>query len=124
MSKGRVLLAYSGGLGTVVFVHSVPSDTIADYLIRTTDTSVILAYLVEQGYSVIAFMGMVGQEEDFEAAEKKAYLIGAEKFVLAVRSSLYCHSSLLSRPPLALVHDKKMISKKNLIVLTHLYDTS
>jgi argininosuccinate synthase len=122
MSKGRVLLAYSGGLGTVIFVHSVPSDTIADYLIRTTDTSVILAYLVEQGYSVIAFMGMVGQEEDFEAAEKKAYLIGAEKFVLAVRLS--CHSSLLSRPPLALVHDKKMISKKNLIVLTHLYDTS
>lgn len=123
MSKGRVLLAYSGGLGTVLFVHSVSSDTIADHLIRMTDTSVILAYLVEQGYSVIAFMGMVGQEEDFEAAEKKAYLIGAEKFVLAVRSSLD-NSSQLSRPRLDLVDDQKMISKKNLIVLTHLYDTS
>lgn len=60
-SKGRVLLAYSGGL----------------------DTSCILAWLIEQGYEVFAFMADVGQEEDFAAAEKKALAIGAKKFFLA-----------------------------------------
>jgi argininosuccinate synthase len=60
MSKGKVCLAYSGGL----------------------DTSVILAWLLEQGYEVIAFLANIGQEEDFEAAEKKAYAIGATKFVV------------------------------------------
>ncbi|KAH8929357.1 argininosuccinate synthase [Atractiella rhizophila] len=59
-SKGRVMLAYSGGL----------------------DTSCILAWLIEQGYNVHAFMADVGQEEDFEAAEKKALKVGAEKFHL------------------------------------------
>lgn len=59
MSKGKVCLAYSGGL----------------------DTSVILAWLLEQGYEVVAFMANIGQEEDFEAAEKKALAIGATKFV-------------------------------------------
>ncbi|KAF7289398.1 Argininosuccinate synthetase [Mycena chlorophos] len=60
-SKGRVLLAYSGGL----------------------DTSCILAWLIEQGYEVYAFMADVGQEEDFAAAEKKALKVGAKKFFLA-----------------------------------------
>ncbi|OBZ73606.1 Argininosuccinate synthase [Grifola frondosa] len=59
-SKGRVLLAYSGGL----------------------DTSCILAWLIEQGYEVYAFMADVGQEEDFEAAKKKALAVGAKKFFL------------------------------------------
>lgn len=59
MSKGKVCLAYSGGL----------------------DTSVILAWLLEEGYEVVAFMANVGQEEDFEAAEKKALAIGATKFI-------------------------------------------
>ncbi|KAG8682091.1 argininosuccinate synthetase [Ceratobasidium sp. 394] len=59
-SKGRVLLAYSGGL----------------------DTSCILAWLIEQGYEVYAFMADVGQEEDFAAAEKKALAVGAKKFFL------------------------------------------
>ncbi|KAI0294316.1 putative argininosuccinate synthase [Multifurca ochricompacta] len=59
-SKGRVLLAYSGGL----------------------DTSCILAWLIEQGYEVYAFMADVGQEEDFEAARKKALGVGAKKFYL------------------------------------------
>jgi argininosuccinate synthase len=58
--KGRVLLAYSGGL----------------------DTSCILAWLIEQGYEVYAFMADVGQEEDFAAAEKKALSVGAKKFFL------------------------------------------
>ncbi|KAH8104037.1 argininosuccinate synthetase [Cristinia sonorae] len=59
-SKGRVLLAYSGGL----------------------DTSCILAWLIEEGYEVYAFMADVGQEEDFEAARKKALAVGAKKFFL------------------------------------------
>ena len=59
MSKGKVCLAYSGGL----------------------DTSIILAWLLEQGYEVVAFMADVGQEEDFEAAKEKALKIGATKYV-------------------------------------------
>jgi len=57
---GRVLLAYSGGL----------------------DTSCILAWLIEQGYEVYAFMADVGQEEDYEAARVKALAVGAKKFFL------------------------------------------
>ncbi|KAF9973582.1 argininosuccinate synthetase [Actinomortierella ambigua] len=56
-SKGRVLLAYSGGL----------------------DTSCILAWLIEQGYEVMCYMANVGQEEDFEAAIVKAKGVGATK---------------------------------------------
>ncbi|KAG8831416.1 argininosuccinate synthetase [Serendipita sp. 399] len=59
--KGRVLLAYSGGL----------------------DTSCILAWLIEQGYDVYAFMADVGQEEDFEAAKAKALKVGAKKFFMS-----------------------------------------
>ncbi|KAG2364094.1 putative argininosuccinate synthase [Suillus spraguei] len=59
-TQGRVLLAYSGGL----------------------DTSCILAWLIEQGYEVYAFMADVGQEEDFDAARKKALSVGAKKFFL------------------------------------------
>ncbi|KAG1898576.1 argininosuccinate synthetase [Suillus fuscotomentosus] len=59
-AQGRVLFAYSGGL----------------------DTSCILAWLIEQGYEVYAFMADVGQEEDFEAARKKALSVGAKKFFL------------------------------------------
>ena len=46
------------------------------------DTSVILAWLLEQGYEVIAFLANVGQEEDFDAAREKALAIGATKFVV------------------------------------------
>ncbi|XP_078082423.1 argininosuccinate synthase [Mustelus asterias] len=56
-SKGTVVLAYSGGL----------------------DTSCILVWLKEQGYEVIAYLANVGQDEDFEAARKKALSLGAEK---------------------------------------------
>ena len=62
MSKGRVLLAYSGGL----------------------DTSCILVWLIEQGYDVLAYMADVGQEEDFEAAREKALKIGAKKVFIEV----------------------------------------
>ncbi|CZT16370.1 probable ARG1 Argininosuccinate synthetase [Ramularia collo-cygni] len=55
MSKGKVCLAYSGGL----------------------DTSCILKYMLDEGYEVVCFMADVGQEEDFKAAEAKALKIGA-----------------------------------------------
>ncbi|PZP55973.1 MAG: argininosuccinate synthase [Micavibrio aeruginosavorus] len=57
MSKGKVVLAYSGGL----------------------DTSIILKWMLEEGYDVIAYIADVGQEEDFEAAREKAIKIGASK---------------------------------------------
>jgi len=67
MSKGRVLLAYSGGL----------------------DTSCILVWLIEQGYDVLAYMANVGQEEDFEAARKKALKIGAKKVFIEDLRQVY-----------------------------------
>lgn len=57
-----------------------------------TDTSCILAWLIDEGFEVIAFMADVGQEEDFAAAEKKAYAIGAKKFFLVVSSRSYLPS--------------------------------
>ncbi|MCX5970667.1 MAG: argininosuccinate synthase [Coprothermobacterota bacterium] len=55
--SGKVVLAYSGGL----------------------DTSVILRWLVEQGHDVIAFVGDVGQAEDFQAIAEKARHTGASR---------------------------------------------
>ncbi|KAF2400756.1 argininosuccinate synthase [Trichodelitschia bisporula] len=60
MSKGRVCLAYSGGL----------------------DTSCILRWLLEEGYEVVCFLADVGQEEDWAAVEKKALSIGAKKMII------------------------------------------
>ncbi|RKX42471.1 MAG: argininosuccinate synthase [Thermotogae bacterium] len=57
LSQKKVVLAYSGGL----------------------DTSVILSWLVEKGYEVIAFVGNVGQKEDFEEIKTKALQTGASK---------------------------------------------
>ncbi len=57
MSKEKVVLAYSGGL----------------------DTSVILKWLLDKDYEVIAYIADVGQDEDYEAAKEKALKIGASK---------------------------------------------
>ena len=57
MPAKRVVLAYSGGL----------------------DTSCILKYLQEKGYSVIAYVADVGQEEDFDLLRERALKTGAEK---------------------------------------------
>ena len=46
----KVILAYSGGL----------------------DTSVIIKWLTNRGYGVIAYMADVGQESDFEVYKKRA----------------------------------------------------
>lgn len=51
----KVILAYSGGL----------------------DTSVILKWLAERKYEVIAYIADVGQDEDLEAAKEKALKTGA-----------------------------------------------
>ncbi|KAM3549579.1 hypothetical protein MY1884_008678 [Beauveria asiatica] len=56
----RVCLAYSGGL----------------------DTSDILRYLINEGYTVVAYLGNVGQDEDWAAFEKKALALGAERMVI------------------------------------------
>ncbi|KAK7081927.1 Adenylosuccinate synthetase [Halocaridina rubra] len=60
MSKGTVVLAYSGGL----------------------DTSCILVWLLEQEYEVVAFMSNLGQDEDFDEARKKALNLGAKEVVI------------------------------------------
>jgi argininosuccinate synthase len=60
MSEQRAVLAYSGGL----------------------DTSVILRWLQEKGYEVIAFIADVGQDEDFEAQAERARRIGAAEVVV------------------------------------------
>ncbi|MBP1669307.1 MAG: argG [Bacteroidetes bacterium] len=57
MNKGKIILAYSGGL----------------------DTSVILKWLIEKGYEVIAYVADVGQDDDFEEVKKKALKVGASK---------------------------------------------
>ncbi|CEI97286.1 Putative Argininosuccinate synthase [Rhizopus microsporus] len=96
--KGKVLLAYSGGL----------------------DTSVILAWLIEQGYETMAYIADVGQEEDFEAIKKKALAVGASKVFVedlkeefvktqifpaiqanAVYESVYLLGTSLARPVIA-----------------------
>ncbi len=57
MPKQKLILAYSGGL----------------------DTSVILKWLIDKDYDVIAFLADLGQNEDLKEAEKKALKIGASK---------------------------------------------
>jgi argininosuccinate synthase len=56
----KVMLAYSGGL----------------------DTSVILKWLINKGYEVIAFVADVGQDDDFDAVRDKALSIGASKVII------------------------------------------
>jgi len=58
--KEKVVLAYSGGL----------------------DTSVILKWLIDKGYEVVAYIADVGQAEDFEAVRMKAEKVGASKIYL------------------------------------------
>lgn len=57
MENKKVILAYSGGL----------------------DTSVILKWLIDKGYEVIAYVADVGQEDEFTEVEKKALKIGASR---------------------------------------------
>jgi argininosuccinate synthase len=61
-AKPKLILAYSGGL----------------------DTSVILKWLCEKGFDVVAFCANVGQfEEDFSAVQAKALAVGASKCIVS-----------------------------------------
>jgi argininosuccinate synthase len=57
MNNKKIVLAYSGGL----------------------DTSVILKWLIDEGYEVIAYIADVGQDDDFNEAREKALSIGAAR---------------------------------------------
>ncbi|HQH24285.1 MAG TPA: argininosuccinate synthase [Bacteroidales bacterium] len=59
--KEKVVLAYSGGL----------------------DSSIILKWLVEKGYEVIAFIADVGQDTDFEESRGKAEMLGASEVIIS-----------------------------------------
>ncbi|KAH0544105.1 hypothetical protein FGG08_001723 [Glutinoglossum americanum] len=115
LTQDQVCLAYSGGL----------------------DTSCILAWLIEKGYSVICFMADVGQEEDFEAAEKKALKVGAEKVYIedlrrefieelcfpaiqcnAVYEDIYLLGTSLARPVIAR-SQMKVAEKEGCVAVSH-----
>jgi len=57
MKNNKVVLAYSGGL----------------------DTSVILKWLIDKDYEVIAYVANVGQDDDYDEVKAKALKIGASK---------------------------------------------
>ena len=61
MAREKVVLAYSGGL----------------------DTSVILKWLDNKGFDVVAFVADVGQGGDWKAIEEKAMKSGAKEFYVA-----------------------------------------
>src|SRR6266436_6097017 len=71
----KVVLAYSGGL----------------------DTSIIIPWLKENyGCEVIAVIGDVGQQEDLEAARKKALATGASTAAPA-KATIRCDSNSLTK---------------------------
>ena len=46
------------------------------------DTSVILRWLIKEGYDVVAYCANLGQKEDFEAAKAKGTKVGAKKVII------------------------------------------
>lgn len=97
-AKKKIVLAYSGGL----------------------DTSVILKWLIDKNFEVIAYIADVGQDDDFAQAREKALQIGAsevfiedlkEEFVTdyifpavqanAIYESRYLLGTALARPLIA-----------------------
>ncbi|UCF50464.1 MAG: argininosuccinate synthase [Thermoplasmatales archaeon] len=113
--KEKVVLAYSGGL----------------------DTSVMLKWLVNKGYNVIAFIADVGQDDDFNKINEKAIMSGAskvyvedlkkefvEKYIFemfktnAIYESKYLLGTAIARPIIA----KKQVDialKENTKILAH-----
>jgi argininosuccinate synthase len=73
MPAESVLLAYSGGL----------------------DTSCILAWLIEEGYTVMAYIADVGQQEDFELIKQKALAIGASRVFVEDLRRAFLHETIL-----------------------------
>jgi len=113
--KQKVILAYSGGL----------------------DTSVMMKWLVNKGYNVIAYVADVGQKEDFEKIKYKALKTGAskvyiedlkkdliEKYIFemlkanAIYEAQYLNGTAIARPIIA----KKQVeiaNKENTNILAH-----
>jgi argininosuccinate synthase len=115
MKKGKVILAYSGGL----------------------DTSVILKWLIEKGYEVIAYVADVGQDDNFEEVEKKALKVGASKVYIknlreefvtdyifpalkanAVYENRYLLGTALARPVIA-KHQIAIAGLENADIVSH-----
>jgi argininosuccinate synthase len=115
MNKGKVILAYSGGL----------------------DTSVILKWLIEREYEVIAYVADVGQDDDFEEVRKKALKVGASKVFIkdlqeefvtdyifpalkanAVYENQYLLGTALARPLIA-KHQIKIAEQENADIVSH-----
>ncbi|MBN2613016.1 MAG: argininosuccinate synthase [Bacteroidales bacterium] len=115
MKKEKVVLAYSGGL----------------------DTSVILKWLIDKGYEVIAYVADVGQDDDFEEVKKKAEKIGASKVFIkelkeefvtdyifpaikanAVYENRYLLGTALARPLIA-KHHIDIAEKENAAYVSH-----
>lgn len=83
----KVLLAYSGGL----------------------DTSCILKWLLEKGYEVICFMADVGQEEDFDAARKKALQIGASEVIIKDLKADFVENYIWSSIQMGLIYEERYL---------------
>jgi argininosuccinate synthase len=113
--REKVVLAYSGGL----------------------DTSVIIKWLTNRGYDVIAYMADVGQGSDFASYKKRALKTGAVKVIVddlkdefvkdfvfkalkadAVYESGYLLATALSRPLIA-KGMVKLAHKEHADILAH-----
>jgi argininosuccinate synthase len=115
MEKEKIVLAYSGGL----------------------DTSVILKWLINKGYEVIAYVGDVGQDDDYEEVKRKALQIGASKVYIedlkeefvtdyifpAIRANAmyegrYLLGTALARPIIA-KRQIEIAAKENATIVSH-----
>jgi argininosuccinate synthase len=56
---------------------------IAKHITGGLDTSIILRWLLDEGYEVVCFLANVGQEEDWDAVKAKAAKIGATKMIIS-----------------------------------------
>ncbi len=111
----KVVLAYSGGL----------------------DTSVILKWLIDKGYEVVAYVANVGQDDNFDEVSAKAKQIGASKVYIedlqeefvtnyifpaikanAVYENRYLLGTALARPLIAKRHIE-IATKENATYVSH-----
>ena len=81
----KVILAYSGGL----------------------DTSVCVKWLVDRGYSVVAYAVDVGQGSDFAKVKKRAKIAGASKFIVEDRRKEFVSDFVLPTLAAGAVYESK-----------------
>jgi argininosuccinate synthase len=115
MKREKVILAYSGGL----------------------DTSVILKWLIDKGYEVIAYVADVGQDDNFDDVREKAASIGASKVYIrdlkeefvtdyifpalkanAIYENRYLLGTALARPLIA-KHQIDIAALENALYVSH-----